>query len=371
MTESNSNLRVLLVSPLPPPAGGIASWTKEFLVSAKEFGISVDIVNIAVTGRRKENINSKASILDEIFRTLNVIFKLQKKISFYRPTVVHLNTPCGKMGIFRDYLCAQIIRLNKVKLVVHYRCNIEDQIGKRKLQSLAFRKLANSATINLVLNSTSKSFLESETRLKSRIIANFIEDDFLINVDKPISDSIRRISFIGHIKKSKGIHEIIEVARMTPNIKYSLAGPVSDVSIELDCPENIEFLGIINKDEVKLLLDESDVFLFPTHSEGFSNALLEAMARGVPIITTSVGANQSMIEDHGGVLVNTMEVESILEAINALEEIDKRIEISKWNVEKVKKSYKANEVFGNLLMIYKSVETKQGENQFELHRENL
>ncbi len=370
MSESNRNVRVLLVSPLPPPAGGIASWTKEFLVSAKKFDVSVNIVNIAVTGKRKENINAKANILDEILRTISVIGRLQMKISTYKPTVVHLNTPCGRMGIFRDYLSAQIVRINRVKLVVHYRCNIEDQIGKRKFQSIAFRKLAKSASVNLVLNSNSKDFMESQTGLESIIVANFIEDDFLINEDKVISDDIHRVSFIGHVRKSKGIFEIIEVARKTPDIKYSLAGPISDRSINQDCPRNVEFLGIISKDEVKSLLDNSDVFLFPTHTEGFSNALLEAMARGVPIITTSVGANQSMIEDQGGILLNSAEVEALVEAITALKSKEKRTEISRWNVEKVKRDYRASEIFMKLLEIYRNLGTKQGEKKFELRREN-
>lgn len=371
MKESNRNIRVLLVSPLPPPAGGIASWTKEYLVSAKELGVNVDIVNIALTGKRKENINAKASILDEVVRTMNVILKLQKKIIVFRPTVVHINTPCGKMGIFRDYLCALITRLNRVKLVVHYRCNIEDQIDNRIIQSFVLCRLAKTASINLVLNSPSKCYLENKIGAKSIIISNFIEEDFIINEDKPISDQIHRISFIGHIKKSKGVYEIIEIAKKSPSLRFSLAGPLSDESIKNECPENVEFLGTISKNEVKVLLDDSDVFLFPTHSEGFSNALLEAMARGVPIITTPVGANVEMIEDRGGLIVKTMEVDSMINAINVLMDRKLRSDISKWNVEKVKSSYMANEVFDYLMKIYVSIELKQGENQFELHRENL
>lgn len=52
----------------------------------------------------------------------------------------------------------------------------------------------------------------------------------------------------------------------------------------------------MKQERVKNLLDQAGVFVFPSHSEGFVNALLEATARGVPIITTPVRANADMIE---------------------------------------------------------------------------
>ena len=46
-------LRILLLSPLPPPVGGIASWTKRYLEWARNNGLDVDIVNTAVIGQRQ------------------------------------------------------------------------------------------------------------------------------------------------------------------------------------------------------------------------------------------------------------------------------------------------------------------------------
>lgn len=63
-------------------------------------------------------------------------------------------------------------------------------------------------------------------------------------------------------------------------------------------------VGISYSTEVPKLLSIADLFILPSHEEGSSNALLEAMAAGVPVIATDVGGNSDAIQ-HGytGVLV--------------------------------------------------------------------
>src|SRR5699024_8262557 len=114
--------------------------------------------------------------IDEISRTKNIMSTLKNKIINNTPDVVHINSACGKFGIIRDYLCALLIKKKGIKLIVHYRCNIEDQIGGKKIQFFFFNKLAKVASLNLVLNTPSKVFLETETRCESILVPNFIDE---------------------------------------------------------------------------------------------------------------------------------------------------------------------------------------------------
>ncbi len=139
------------------------------------------------------------------------------------------------------------------------------------------------------------------------------------------------------MQNAKGVQEILEVAKLLQEINFVLAGPVSKEIELLSRPDNIAFLGNVKHEKVKNLLDQADVFLFPSHSEGFANALLEAMARGVPIITTPVGSNADMIEQFGGILVGVKNVHDIIEALSSLGSEDIRSEMSIWNINKVKK----------------------------------
>ena len=125
MIMNNETLKVLLVSPLPPPVGGIATWTQQYINWSKENNLKVEIVNTAFIGSRAKKINGKVEIIDEIKRTFKIISEMSHKIKRFKPSIVHLNTPCGKFGIIRDYICVLLAKMNKVKIVIHYRCNIK------------------------------------------------------------------------------------------------------------------------------------------------------------------------------------------------------------------------------------------------------
>ena len=70
----------------------------------------------------------------------------------------------------------------------------------------------------------------------------------------------------------------------------------------LNVSDNIVWLGEQNAAEQ--LLCAGDIFVLPSHQEGFSNALLEAMAAGIPAIATAVGGNvDAVVDDELGLLV--------------------------------------------------------------------
>lgn len=353
----NQDLKVLLISPLPPPAGGIASWTEQYISWSEENKLKTEVVNTAVIGSRAKKINSRTRISDEINRTRGIVKQLKSKINEFKPDVVHLNSPCGTLGIIRDFLCAGIVKKNNVGLVVHYRCNIEDQVDKNIVSKYFLRKLANIADVNLVLNTSSKNYLDSKFRCSSVEISNFINDSFALKKAKKINDEIEVISFVGHVQKAKGIYEILDVSKKLSNITFKLAGPIADEMKEIERPDNVVFLGPITKMEVKELLFESDIFLFPSHTEGFANAMLESMASGLPIIATSVGANRDMIEEKGGIIVEVGSSDSIYRAINMMKDPSLRLRMSEWNIDKVKNEYTIQKVMENLNKLYLSVKT--------------
>lgn len=77
---------------------------------------------------------------------------------------------------------------------------------------------------------------------------------------------------------------------------------------------NIFFLGV--RRDVPDILKGSDCFVLPTAFEGMSNALLEAMATGLPVITTDIPENRELIEDkHNGILVPIQNSKALEEAL--------------------------------------------------------
>lgn len=116
------------------------------------------------------------------------------------------------------------------------------------------------------------------------------------------------ITTVANIKRVKGLDILVQVAarvrRQFPKAVFLVVGDFHEKlymaelmqSIrELDCYDNVRFVG--GRNEIFPILRASDVFFLPSRSEGFSNALLEAMACGLPSVATDVGGNGEALED--------------------------------------------------------------------------
>lgn len=347
-------MKVLLISPLPPPEGGIAVWTKKYKEYCDQHGQELTIVNTALIGTRAEQINRKRNYLDEVKRTFGVLKDLRSKLQRAAPDVVHLNTSCSRFGLYRDYFCCRMAVKRNKPVILHCRCNIEDQLGGRNSSCKVFAQMAHSAAKILVLNRKSQKYAEQIAPGKVITVPNFA-DEKMLNDSAAISKQLKEAVFVGHVQKTKGAEEILKAASRLPQIRFKMIGPVQKEIAEKECPPNVEYIGNLPPQEVQKHLKMSDVFVFPTYTEGFSNALVEAMASGLPVITTDVGANYDMIEEHGGIIVPVGDSEAIVNALKKMEPFQVRAEMSEWNINKVRRCYLRDEVMKRILSIYQEV----------------
>lgn len=346
-------MKILLISPLAPPAGGMSTWTKIYLNSRYAFENEVVLINSAVKGKRIKEFK-KIKISEEIIRSIKIFDEIKKKIN--NIDIAHINTSCGKFGIIRDYLYLKYLKYKNIKTIVHYHCNINDMITN-KLQRIFLKKIIKNCDINLVLNKKSKKYIEQLTKIKGIIVPNFISSkifDDLSNILEK-NKTLKTIVYTGHISNSKGCKEILEVAEKLKNIEFILIGKIIENYFEKIKMNNVKFLGEISLDEVKKHLKKADLFLFLSHTEGFSISLLEAMSAGLPIIATDVGANRDMIGSNGGIIVNVKDTLGVLKNIKKLQSKKKlRSEMSKYNRIKVKEKYLDEVVLKKIFSIYKA-----------------
>lgn len=343
-------MKVLLISPLPPPVGGIGTWTEKYLSNCPRFNIEADIVNTAAIGKRAEKINNPRNVRDEIVRTWNIFSGVISHLRRKKYSVVHVNTSCEKFGILRDLICVNIAKIYGIPVIVHCRCNVEFQIKSRYMQ-FAFRSLVNKADRVIVLNRKSLAYVNKIENEKAVLVPNFIENKFS-EIQCQIRDNIKKVIFVGHVQFVKGYMEILGAAKARPDLNFILIGPIRDEVKQVIAPPNITFIGQLPNFEIKKYLVEADIFLFPSHTEGFSNALLEAMACGLPVITTDVGANKDMIEDEGGIIVTVGSHKEIVAALKDMESSSVRRRMSIWNRKKVEANYTIESVMKLLMDIY-------------------
>lgn len=347
-------MKVLLISPLPPPEGGIAVWTKKYKDYCAQHGPELVIVNTALIGARAERINRKRNYADEVRRTFRVLKDLHKKLKNNNPDIVHLNTSCSRFGLYRDYLCLRMAVKKHKPLILHCRCNVEDQLGASKSSHRLFEKMVKQADRVLVLNRKSKQYAEKIAGSKVILVPNFV-DEKMLSDSITVHERIQEVVFVGHVQKTKGAEEILEAASHLPQIHFNMIGPVQDEIAKKDRPINVEYIGNLPSQEVREHLKRADVFVFPSYTEGFSNALVEAMGMGLPVVTTDVGANHDMIEENGGIIVPVGDGMAIVSALEKIDAIQVRKEMSEWNRNKVRKCYLQDEVMKQLLAIYREV----------------
>lgn len=342
-------IKVLLFAPVPPPEGGLPTWTKKYIQCASEYGIAPVIVNIALQGKRGKAITNSSTIKDEIRRTLYIVKNFKQALKNNKIDVIHMNTCCSKKGILRDAFCMYLCK--DIPIVLHCHCNVEDWIKNIPTSKLAIKWMVKKAKKVVVLNNMSQKYIDNIEMGKSVVVPNAIEENF-VNPDFNVKIQLKQVIYVGHLFKEKGISELIEAAKMLKEIKFLLVGPINEKYQNIKWPQNMYAIGSVPNEEVKRLLCESDAFIFPSYSEGFSVSLLEAMACGLPIVASSVGANADMIEDKGGVVVPPGDSNAIVYAIRSIGNVEIRKQMSKWNVQKVRKAYLQKVIMNKFQSIY-------------------
>jgi glycosyltransferase involved in cell wall biosynthesis len=87
--------------------------------------------------------------------------------------------------------------------------------------------------------------------------------------------------------------------------------------VNFNSKNSIKFLS--NRTDIAEILSISDIFTLPTEKEGMSNAIIEAMIMGVPIITTDIPANRDVLENKKtGILIPVNNIDSLTEKIKIL-----------------------------------------------------
>src|SRR5208282_2041176 len=130
-----------------------------------------------------------------------------------------------------------------------------------------------------------------------------------------------------NIRRVKGLDVLVRAAaivgREFPRATFLIVGGIlepeyarelEDLTRTLALSDTVKFLGA--RKDVMPLLAFSDVFCLPSRSEGFSNALVEAMASGLPCVATRVGGNAEALSDgESGFIVDSDNPQAMAERI--------------------------------------------------------
>lgn len=123
-----------------------------------------------------------------------------------------------------------------------------------------------------------------------------------------------RLVFMGRYERRKGVPELNEALKnlLAENalFQFDFIGPIPQES-RLQHPSVIYHGELRNFHDIRSILQQSDILVCPSWSEGFPNVILEGMANGLAIIATDVGAVSAMVNSQNGWLIKPGDVHEL------------------------------------------------------------
>ena len=331
-------MKVLLLSPLPPPVGGIASWTVNILRYYSDSANNLTELVHQNTAMRHRGITKKgifSRLYSGIIDSLRIACGFFINYFKYKPDVIHV-TSSASLAVFKDIIIAVLAKLFRVPMVIHYHFGrIPEIIDNNSWEWKILKIVTSLCSATIVLDEKSYISLKESGAKTVYIIPNpisaeieqfFLKDTGYANTT--INSKIN-IIFVGHIVINKGVLELVQACAQFNNIhELTLIGPYEKDTKQdlLEIAKNSNFLlnftGVLDKETVLKKMSEASFLVLPSYTEGFPNVLLEAMAMKCPIIATDVGAISDMLDvntpNPAGLVVEPKDVQALIEAMSKI-----------------------------------------------------
>ena len=289
-----------------------------------------------IRGIRKSNILNREFEIDSFpsyidgslpVRLLYSIYGYIRFLRCYRKyDLFHIHT-AERGSTFRKNLYLRTVKKAGKKAIVHIHgaeyLTFYDGLGRRKKAIVDgfFRQ----ADLVLALSGSWKQELESRFRMKAcRALYNGVEPArFLKAVSDPEAHP-NAFVMLGRLGKRKGTYDLIAAAeiavRQNPALTICLAGDgevekVRALVAEKGLEKHITVPGWIDGTEKLKQLRDAATLVLPSYHEGLPVAILEGMAAGKAIISTTVGAIPEVVTEENGILVKPGDIPSLAEAM--------------------------------------------------------
>jgi glycosyltransferase involved in cell wall biosynthesis len=307
----------MVIPSFHPIVGGAERQLEGLIVGLEEIGVTGIIFTRMVSGQSKyQKMNSYDvlrlnTVLPKIGFGISLIFNLIIKRLNY--DVIHCHSLNGQAAIasvlvgklLRKPVILKVTRSGKGAQIYTLKHNF---IGK-----IILWILKNGTTKFIAITKDVTKELEEIGVSKNKIIEIPNGVDLIENQKTKLKEHINILT-IGRLINRKRIDMLIDAfSEVIDSFNLSLtivgSGPNKTKLIKLaeekKIKKNVFFLGKISKDEVLEALKKADIFVLPSDSEGMSNALLEAMSSGLPVIVADIPANQALIlKDENGLMFN-------------------------------------------------------------------
>lgn len=148
---------------------------------------------------------------------------------------------------------------------------------------------------------------------KVKYLPNCVSSDIKV-VSESRTKNENRFLFIGRNEARKGLPMLVKSFRHFPNARLDVVG----ASGELKAPDNVHFHGLVrDRSLIKRFYDSADYLVVPSLAEGMPTVILEAFARGIPVIASDVGAIPELVRSgFTGFLFSKNSKQGLVDSLN-------------------------------------------------------
>jgi len=297
MTES-TRLSIALIGPLPPPPGGMANQTRQLARLLQESGASVEIV--------RSNMPywpawiARARGIRAVFRLAPFVARLWRVTG--RVDVLHVMANSGWAWHLFAAPAVWIARWRGRPVVVNYRGGEAEAFMARQARWV----MPTLARASLVI--VPSGFLAAVFR-KHGVEAEIVQNVIDLSRFRPAEHSPSALHLI-ITRNLEDIYDIATALRAFASVKrvhgaarLTIAGSgparaeLERLALELGVERDVTFTGRIDNEQIADLYRSASVLVNPTRVDNMPISLLEAMASGLPIVSTDAGGIPFLVED--------------------------------------------------------------------------
>lgn len=298
-------LSVGIVGPIPPPNGGMAMQTLQLINLLKQESIRVEFV--ATNFPYRPAIIEKLKVVRALFRLVPYfvrIWFLAGKVD-----VIHLMANSGWSWQLFAAPMIWVGKFRRVPVIVNYRGGE----ARRYLSTSSSRVLPTLTKASCVV--APSGYLKAvfgDFGVEALVIPNIIDLDLFKpkerNFKKDDYRDPRRFVIVitRNLESIYGLDSAIRCIDLVKNqfpevvLKIAGTGPELDNLVEiveqLDLQAHVEFLGRLDRSQVAALYQSADAMLNPSLVDNMPNSVIEALACGLPIVSTNVGGVPFLLE---------------------------------------------------------------------------
>lgn len=342
-------------------AGGVAHYyktIKPYLSENTEY---------LYRGRKEKKANSILRFIQDYSRFFAESRKNKKD------GCIIINTSLGSGSFYRDGFYS-LLCPSSAKKIIFFRG--WDPAFQKKIERSKFLRVWLQITFLkadhiIVLSSRFKERLfewgyKKEISLETTLVDENLLRGFAI---KNKTLNTENILFLSAVTKGKGIMEALEafhlLRKKNTQLAFHIAGdgsamPAVKENLSKNKTNGVNILGYVRGDQKAEVFKNAGVFLFPSYHEGMPNAVLEAMAFGLPVITTRVGGLPDFFEDGKmGLFLDNHNPGHIAEKVQyLLDRPELMKQMSEYNYHYAKERFYASKVAKRLEAIIESVVDK-------------